>query len=285
VKPSVIVAVALAVGICFAPRCEGQQRPAGGAQPTAKKSDPPAAPSVPYEIENQWIYTETQPTEKQSPQGDETPEWALVIVGIITFGVIGWQSWETRKTANAAIEANAESKQANTETLAEVRRQANLMEQQASLMRDQLKSSEAAQAAQLVIEELSCTIVPGPNFQVKAKMVVRNVGATVAHNISLGGGGGSVNLRATTFQPSDAKLPPNPSHNGPSLAPEKFITFEFGSGDGPTTDVEDGHTLVFVHASVSYTDIFSKPHITTANKMYDRRRKEFVTAPHKTQRE
>jgi hypothetical protein len=30
-----------------------------------------------------------------------SPEWALVIVGIITFVVIGWQSWETRRSAQA----------------------------------------------------------------------------------------------------------------------------------------------------------------------------------------
>ena len=30
------------------------------------------------------------------------PEWLLVTVGIVTFIVIGWQSWETRKSADAA---------------------------------------------------------------------------------------------------------------------------------------------------------------------------------------
>jgi hypothetical protein len=31
-----------------------------------------------------------------------SPEWALAIVGIITCFVIGWQSWETRRSAKAA---------------------------------------------------------------------------------------------------------------------------------------------------------------------------------------
>src|ERR1035437_1321441 len=31
-----------------------------------------------------------------------SPEWVLAIVGIITCGVIGWQSWETRRSAEAA---------------------------------------------------------------------------------------------------------------------------------------------------------------------------------------
>jgi hypothetical protein len=34
--------------------------------------------------------------------GNTSPEWALVIVGILTFLVIGWQSWETKKAAVAA---------------------------------------------------------------------------------------------------------------------------------------------------------------------------------------
>lgn len=34
-----------------------------------------------------------------------SPEWALVIVGIITFLFVGWQSWETRGSASAARRA------------------------------------------------------------------------------------------------------------------------------------------------------------------------------------
>ena len=33
----------------------------------------------------------------------EQPEWVLVIVGIITFIIMGWQSRETRKAARAAL--------------------------------------------------------------------------------------------------------------------------------------------------------------------------------------
>jgi hypothetical protein len=40
---------------------------------------------------------------QQAPTPNESgsPEWALVVVGIITFLVIGWQSWETRRSAQA----------------------------------------------------------------------------------------------------------------------------------------------------------------------------------------
>lgn len=42
----------------------------------------------------------TQPTTPQPPQ-EETARWVLVLVGIVTAGFIGWQSWETRRSANA----------------------------------------------------------------------------------------------------------------------------------------------------------------------------------------
>jgi hypothetical protein len=37
----------------------------------------------------------------QPPHWYQSPEWVLVIVGIITFLFIGWQSWETRRAAEA----------------------------------------------------------------------------------------------------------------------------------------------------------------------------------------
>jgi hypothetical protein len=42
------------------------------------------------------------------PKVYSTPEWVLVVVGLITCCVIGWQSWETRKSAQAAA-LNAEA--------------------------------------------------------------------------------------------------------------------------------------------------------------------------------
>src|SRR5579863_10189949 len=98
-KPSVVVAVMLAIGIYFSPWCEAQQGPSSGAKGTAaenQKGRPPAV-EVPYQIQNQWVQTEAADREKESPAWYKTAEWILVVVGFITFGVIAWQSWETRK--------------------------------------------------------------------------------------------------------------------------------------------------------------------------------------------
>jgi hypothetical protein len=131
-KPSVVVAIVLVLCVYLAPRCKGQERSNSGVKGTTsenQKGRPPAV-EVPYQIQNQWIQTETSDREKESPPWYKSPEWVLVIVGIITFFIIGWQSWETRKAANAAIQANAAAKTANSETLAAISRQADLMEGQ-----------------------------------------------------------------------------------------------------------------------------------------------------------
>ena len=133
----------LAVGVYFAPRCEGQGRSKPGAKDTTAENQNGRPPTlqIPYQIENQWIQTETESRDKESPPWYKSPEWLLGIVGIITFGVIGWQSFETRRTANAASQANTDAKQANSDALTEIRRQAGLMERQAGLMERQIKEA------------------------------------------------------------------------------------------------------------------------------------------------
>src|ERR1700685_3476713 len=97
----------LAISVYFAPRCEAQNGSAKDADsPTSQKTNqaPPSVPA-PYQVNNQWISTEAQPASKQSPHWYESPEWVLVIVGCITFLVIGWQSFETRRAATATRDA------------------------------------------------------------------------------------------------------------------------------------------------------------------------------------
>jgi hypothetical protein len=97
-KPALIATVALALTVYLAPPCAAEQRPTKIAQPTQGQNPSPVAPTVGTE----GATTNTYGYEKQAPIGDVTPEWVLVIVGIITAGFIGWQSLETRKAAVAA---------------------------------------------------------------------------------------------------------------------------------------------------------------------------------------
>ncbi len=109
-KPALIIAVALAISVYFAPRCEAQNGPTKGTREAAQKNSPAAPLPVPYQINNQWVYTEAQAAGNQSPHWYESPEWVLVIVGCVTFIVIGWQSFETRRSADAAQKATIAAK-------------------------------------------------------------------------------------------------------------------------------------------------------------------------------
>ncbi len=99
-KPAVIAAVVLAATIYLNPRSEGQQRPSGieqGAQSKAQSGGQASA----SQNNSQRPQTKTEATKNQPPKWYESPEWVLVIVGIVTCFVIGWQSWETRRAAEA----------------------------------------------------------------------------------------------------------------------------------------------------------------------------------------
>jgi hypothetical protein len=100
VKPTVVFAIALIVCVYFAPRCEGQNRPNGSANETTNKAGQPSPFS--NQINEQQIKSETQTAQAEPRHWYESPEWVLVIVGCITFIVIGWQSFETRRAATAA---------------------------------------------------------------------------------------------------------------------------------------------------------------------------------------
>ena len=115
-KPAVIIAVALAFSVYFAQRGEGQNAPGKGADETTKKTDQPSPLTITNQINSQRINTEARTAQNQPPHWYESPEWVLVIVGCITFAVIGWQSVETRRAANANYLA-AEATQRSVEAL------------------------------------------------------------------------------------------------------------------------------------------------------------------------
>jgi hypothetical protein len=84
--------------MCF-PTCDGQDRSKAAAKKSAQKTEQPTPSGVPAPNQvNYWIgvgKSESVPWCKSSDK-------LLVIVGIITFLVIGWQSYETRKAATAS---------------------------------------------------------------------------------------------------------------------------------------------------------------------------------------
>jgi hypothetical protein len=190
VKPSLIVAVALVICIYLSPRCEGQERPKARANSTAaenQKGRPPAV-EIPYKIQNQWIQTETSESRKESPPWYKAPEWMLVGVGVITFIVIGWQSLETRRAANAAISANSDAKKANTDTLAAISRQADLMDGQIKQAARHLALTERPwimTKLRLVGPFEYYSASPPPRMHVHLLVEVMNEGNTPAINIEV----------------------------------------------------------------------------------------------------
>jgi hypothetical protein len=94
-KPSLIAAIVLAAFVYLAPGCQGKQYPAYP-QEKAGKQLPVAGGEVHSDAK-------TKTANDQRPQWYKSPEWVLVIVGVVTALVIGWQSWEARKAAEAAL--------------------------------------------------------------------------------------------------------------------------------------------------------------------------------------
>src|ERR1035438_3870256 len=70
--------------------------------PAADKNPPVvfAAPERQNNSKTDAAKTKTDPPTSNAPLKD--PNWVLVIVGSVTCGVIGWQSFETRQAARAS---------------------------------------------------------------------------------------------------------------------------------------------------------------------------------------
>ena len=105
-----IIAVALTFSIYLPPWAEAQEGTGRTATKSSDKADPPA---ITY-VDNRRNETKAQDPQNKPPNRYISPEWALVIVGIITFIVIGWQSAETHRAATASkTSAEAALKQAD----------------------------------------------------------------------------------------------------------------------------------------------------------------------------
>jgi hypothetical protein len=77
------------------------------------KQEPREPSPVTVVIQNDQSSEPAKHPAPETPSGDTAPEWVLVGVGIVTFIVIGWQSWETSKAAQAAKSSVGKMDEAN----------------------------------------------------------------------------------------------------------------------------------------------------------------------------
>jgi hypothetical protein len=77
------------------------------------KQEPREPSPVTVVIQNGQSCGPTKHPAPETSSGDTAPEWVLVGVGIVTFIIIGWQSWETRKAAQAAKSSVGKMDEAN----------------------------------------------------------------------------------------------------------------------------------------------------------------------------
>lgn len=97
-KTAFVVAVVLTVAVYLAPRGEGQST---SNQPQQKHADERGA-VTPAQQEANRHQEKDKSTTNQSPQGYQTSQWALVVVGIVTFVIVGWQAYESRRSVEIA---------------------------------------------------------------------------------------------------------------------------------------------------------------------------------------
>jgi hypothetical protein len=96
----------LAAFLAVATAISGQpNRAADQSQESAKRSQPAVLPTG---SPNRQASSQTDQPKPNSPSwwtALERPDWWLVIIAGLTGCVIGWQSWETRKAAEATVES------------------------------------------------------------------------------------------------------------------------------------------------------------------------------------
>lgn len=243
-KPAVIVAIMLACAVYLPPRGEAQQRGSKAAHKTTQDSKPS---SVTF-VDNHWCEAQKQPAQDKTPKWYQSPEWMLVIVGVITFLVVGYQSWATKRAALA------------TESYVEA-----VKEQTPSFK----QAAEAAlKNANAVIDAERAWIVPDmetpPPFvsdtihRIACKL--RNAGKTPAR---------IVEVAERAFVASEAcPLPESPEYRprdihrsplkgGAVMAPNAIMPRFVYVEPGDMRRVERGELILHVYGYVIYRDVIS----------------------------
>lgn len=217
-KPALIATIMLVAFVNFAVWGQGKQY---AAQPQNKTEN--VAPTSDCQPHSD---AKAATADRETPHWYESPEWVLVIVGIVTAFVIGWQSYETRRAA----ESSAESGQAFI----------------------------SAERAWVLVETgtIPDDFQPDPNrvqvFQIWP--VVINRGRTAGR---VTGG-----LIKRIEIPTDATLPPEPDYTGDMgeinfvLAPNVHVQPMHISMDaGDFIRLRQGQGKLYIYGFITYSDI------------------------------
>ena len=147
-KWPVVATIMLAVAVYLAPRGQGQQPPGQSQKQSQQQSS----------ISSSGDHSDTKKkaADDQPPQWYKSPEWILVVVGIVTAFVIGWQSYETRRAANAT----AGTIGLVGEQLGLMRRQTAATETAANAAKDNIELLISKERARLRIQVLPLTLRP-----------------------------------------------------------------------------------------------------------------------------
>lgn len=136
------------------------------------------------------------------------------------------------------------------------------MSGQLQITQRQLDDFENVQAARLTIDNFDLKVVPGNTFTVEGTYDVRNVGGTVATEISVSFGGHGARASIDKMELGKSTITPSP--DGFSLGPGSVHHFPTGrAGNGSVADVVGGSWTNTYEIEVGYRDIFNRPHIVT----------------------
>lgn len=148
-------------------------------------------------------------------------------------------------------------------------------------MQRQLIDSEAAQSAQITIEDFVPDISEGKSGQgelINGNVVIKNNGATVAKEIT--GGVGYWESRVMPKRCAEVSAG-SPSSTGPSLAPQDTRPYAVATQIGDWSEVDKGAMFFGYDIAFSYRNVFGQVMTTYDCFMYDYPHEKFVRLPTK----
>jgi hypothetical protein len=146
------------------------------------------------------------------------------------------------------------------------------------VMERQLTDVEAAQAAQIVVDDFKPDIYagkPGQGEFITGNFTIRNAGQTIASEIYVAQSSwGSIRPPTPMY-----KLKPIPVPNGPSLAQGQTRDYPVGVQEGNWDGVQQGKWFIGFDIAVNYKDVFGNSKIVSDCFMYYRRTQMFGPCP------